>query len=130
MLPLTYRGAWIAGGGLLVTIVLLGSLLPVPVMAHPPGSDKLHHFVAYAALAVWFSGMVNTNRWWQIAVGLLLLGAIIEIVQGIPGLGRSRDAIDMAANAGGVALGLLAARLGLAGWCLQVERWFGVRHGG
>ena len=130
MLPLAHRGVWIAGGIVLVAIVLLGSLLPVPVLGQPPGSDKLHHFVAYGTLALWFSGMVRPDRYWRIALGLLVLGAAIEIVQGIPGLGRTREAIDVLANAGGIALGLLAARVGLAGWCLQVERLFGIRDGG
>jgi hypothetical protein len=130
VLPLAHRGAWIAGGFVLVAIVLLGSLLPVQVLAQPPGGDKLHHFVAYGALALWFSGMVRVDLQWRIAVGLLLLGALIEIVQGIPMLGRSSDVNDMLANACGIGLGLLAARLGLAGWCMQVERLLGIRSGG
>ncbi|HSN73018.1 MAG TPA: hypothetical protein VLT59_15985 [Steroidobacteraceae bacterium] len=129
MLPLAYRRAWIAGGIALVAAVLFGSLLPVPALPEVPGGDKLHHLVAYGLLAVWFAGMVRPGRELHVAVVLLALGGAIELLQGLPALGRSREAVDMVANGWGVLIGLVLARLGLQGWCLHVERWLGARHG-
>lgn len=129
MLPLAHPRFWLAGGLLLVAGVLLGSLMPVPVLTQPPGSDKLHHFVAYAALALWFAGMFEPRRQLALAATLVALGGAIELLQAIPALGRSSDAVDLAADSAGVAFGLVAARLGLAGWCLCVEQRLGVHDG-
>jgi VanZ family protein len=129
MLQLVHRRAWFAGGLLLVLFVIAGSLLPMPELPQAPGGDKLHHFVAYAALTLWFAGMLESRRQIPVALALLVLSAAIELLQGIPTIGRSREAADLAANGTGIVLGLAAARLGLGGWCLHVEHWLGLEHG-
>ena len=128
MLSLVYRRAWLAGGLLLVLTVVAASLLPIPVLPEAPGGDKLHHLIAYAAVTLWFAGMLEPRFQIPVALALLVLSSSIEWLQGMPAIGRSREAADLAANGTGIVLGLAAARLGLGGWCLQVERWLGLEH--
>jgi VanZ family protein len=99
-LPLTFA--------LLAAIVTL-SLTPLPELPLPEvdQGDKLHHLVAYAALAfpVSLAGPPGWPRW---IVGFLLFGAAIELVQ--PYANRYGEIADWAANAAGVTIGALAGR--------------------
>jgi VanZ family protein len=86
------------------------------ILPHPPDlpgapSDKVQHIAAFlvlgllAALAYWRTSLL------RIAAGLSLFGALIEIVQGIPGLHRDSDAVDWLADTAAVALALMLVRL-------------------
>lgn len=74
--------------------------------------DKLLHFSAFAALAVSSALAVSTGRRNSviIAAALLLYGALIEILQlRVPG--RDASALDLLADAAGIAAGLALAGL-------------------
>ena len=117
---LHYRNLWLAGGWLLVGIVLFLSLTP-----HPPkpfsfsGVDKLGHAFAYASLALWFC-QIYLSLWSRIitVVLLVVMGIGVEYVQGWSGY-RYFDIWDMLANSLGALFGfwLVYTRLG------QLFRW-------
>lgn len=124
MRPLSWRQAWLAGGGLLVALVVVLSLLPPGPEGMPSGTDKIGHFLAYGTLAVWFGGVFERRRFAWIAVALIVLGAAMEFAQGFVG-GREPDVMDALANTLGVALGLVACLVGVDQWCARVETRMG-----
>ena len=69
----------------------------------PEGSDKLVHFVAFAALAF---PLARTGRFGLLPVfiGASAFGGIIELIQ--PSFNRSVDINDWVADVVGVALGI------------------------
>ncbi len=119
--PLWWAGAWI----LLLAVVVL-SLRPPAGLPTLWFKDKVLHFGAYFGMAIWFAGILQKRRYPAIAVGLMLLGAAVEIAQGTMGLGRSADWRDMLANAAGLATGLGLAYAGLGSWMLHIERRLGL----
>ncbi|HEY0302056.1 MAG TPA: VanZ family protein [Rhizomicrobium sp.] len=75
--------------------------------------DKALHFTAYAGLALMTTIAVRADRralWW--ALGLILLGGVLEIVQAKTG--RDGDVFDEIANALGVLAGLGVGWAGIA----------------
>ncbi len=79
--------------------------------------DKLLHFTAYFGLCLMTTIAVRANRralWW--ALGLVLLGGALEIIQGMTG--RDADIYDELANTVGVLAGL---SVGWAG--ITVLKW-------
>ena len=90
---------------LIVTTVLTVAML-WPLEAPPPapeGSDKLVHFVAFAALAF---PLARTGRFGLLPVfiGASAFGGAIELIQ--PTFNRSADVNDWAADIMGVLLGI------------------------
>ena len=88
-----------------VTTVLTSAML-WPLEAPPPapeGSDKLLHFMAFAALAF---PLARTGRLGLLPVfiGASAFGAIIELIQ--PTFNRSADLNDWAADTLGVLIGI------------------------
>ncbi|WP_240902105.1 VanZ family protein [Wenzhouxiangella sp. XN24] len=120
-----YRPLWLALGWLMLLTVAVGSLVPSVPAAAAQVSDKLMHFLAYAALAFVFVGASGRRKWPRFVLGLLLLGAAIELAQGLLVASRASEWLDMAANAGGVAAGTLAALAIPGNWCRHVERRLG-----
>ena len=86
---------------LVLTIAMLWPLDQPPPA--PEGSDKLVHFVAFAALAFPLS---CTGRFGQHAVfiGASAYGGVIELIQ--PSFNRSADINDWIADIVGVVLGI------------------------
>lgn len=80
------------------------------------GGDKLHHFVAYMTLMVFWCVAQRASTWSRqalVAVACSLLGFAIECAQGMTTY-RFFDWYDVAANAGGVVIG----------WGLTMVYWF------
>lgn len=93
---------------LIAACVGVVTLLPLEVPVIVPGTDKLHHLVAFAALT--FPVALMVPRWLPATVVLAVLyGGVIEIIQ--PYAGRYGDVMDWIADIQGIALGAL---LGLA----------------
>ena len=98
---------------LLLTIVLAliiaaSTLSPLPTKIDVPGSDKWHHFVAFAALV--FPLAYYSKRFASIvAVAALGYGGFIEIVQ--PYVNRYGEFNDFVADGIGVCIGIAMARL-------------------
>ena len=95
----------IVAATLLAVTVL--SLSPLPELPLPDAaaSDKLHHLLAYAALAMPVAA-ARPRRWVWILMLLLAWSGLIELVQ--PFVNRHRELADLAANATGLALGTAA----------------------
>jgi VanZ family protein len=123
MLPLRHRGLWVATSAVLVAAIIYSSLTPDLSLPVPGGFDKLEHFAAYCALAVWFTGLYPRTRYWKVVLCLLGLGLGLEIAQGAMQLGRSAEALDMVANAAGVGAGLALALTLTGKWARRVEAW-------
>jgi VanZ family protein len=90
---------------LIVTTVLTVAML-WPLEAPPPapeGSDKLVHFMAFAALAF---PLARTGRFGllPVFVGACAFGGVIELIQ--PSFNRSADVNDWIADIVGVVLGI------------------------
>ncbi|MEE8370545.1 MAG: VanZ family protein [Sphingomonadales bacterium] len=96
------KAVWVLG----VAVLLLISLLPKEVLdLEHPFSDKVLHFLAY--LAVTLPGALaasSPKRMVLVGLGMVVLGLIIEVLQGyIPG--RYPELLDGLANLLGVLTG-------------------------
>lgn len=101
---LCYQPAWMLLGLLLIAAVVAASLLSVTGPLGAPGIDKIYHVLAYGALMGWW-GMVQPTRRGAWAMGLLILGLLLEGLQSLTGY-RTLDRWDAAANTIGVLLAL------------------------
>jgi VanZ family protein len=123
VLPLTHAPAWLAASVLLVAAVIVASLVPGDAGPAVGNLDKLGHFLAYAALATWFGGLVIRRWYWSVAIGLALLGIGLEVLQDLVARNRTGDPNDVAANLAGVGAGLALALWCTGGWALRMEAW-------
>jgi len=108
--------------GILTLFVVVLSVAPSKSVPQV-GSDKLGHLIAYACLqivgTIAFPAPGHVVR---LAVGLLILGSGLELVQSfLPS--RSAEWLDAAANAAGVAIGATVCLL-LTVWL----RWLSQRR--
>lgn len=88
-----------------VAIVIL-SLIPPGATPDAPGNDKLHHFMAYTALAFPICAARPRVALWMVP-GAIALGGAIEILQ--PHFGRHAEWRDFLANSAGAVTGALIA---------------------
>jgi VanZ family protein len=121
MLPLRFPRLWLALGWAAVVFAIVVCLLPMNELPNLNANDKTEHFTAYLLLSLWFAGIYPRTRYGIIAIGLLVLGILIEFAQGAMHLGRQADALDVVANSTGIAAGLTLCWLGLGGWAQWVE---------
>jgi len=121
-----FQWLWLTLGWMLALVLGAGSLAPSVPSAAALFSDKFLHFGAYASLAFLFAGALGRRRWKNIALGLLLFGAALELLQQLLTATRMGEWWDLAANAGGIATGLLLAALIPGNWCRRVEAALGL----
>jgi VanZ family protein len=98
---------WFAITLFMLTVITVLSLYPLQNLPSVPGSDKTHHFIAYAVLM--FPVALQKPKHW-LFIGLFFIGwsGGIELIQ--PYVNRYGEWLDMAANGIGVVVGLLAAQ--------------------
>ncbi len=97
--------------------ILFLTLAPQPLGDEPPplfeGADKVVHALMFGALA----GVIALDRLMAgrrdgavaltlIFVGTALAGGLVELMQDRMGMGRSGDAVDLAADTLGAAMGI------------------------
>lgn len=84
------------------------SLTPLPELPELPGNDKIHHLIAYAALA-FFATLHRKTGKAVVAVFLAVIayGGLIEAIQ--PYVNRYGEFNDFLANAAGAGAGVLLA---------------------
>ena len=124
MLPLRYGKLRLAAGWILAAGVCVGSLMPGQLLTGFSIYDKLLHAAAYFTLMTWFSGVYEARHQVSLALVLMAAGLGLDLLQGLTE-SRTTSLLDVLANCVGVGIGLALAWIGLAGWCLQVERrWF------
>jgi VanZ family protein len=122
MLSLRFPRLWLSVGWLAIGLAIVVCLLPSNRLPQPPNlSDKTEHFLCYLLLSCWFAGIYPRTRYWAIAIGLAVMGVLIELAQGAMGWGRQADAHDVLANCTGVVAGLLLCWWWLGGWAQRVE---------
>lgn len=130
MLPLRFPRRWHLASVVLLLAVLLAMLMPAVWLFPHPGEfaswfgeiDKWLHGVSFAVLAIWFAGLYGRSAYWRIALSLLAFGMLIEVCQRLVGY-RTADWLDVAADVGGIAIGLVVGAAGAGGWALHVESW-------
>ena len=90
-----------------MTLIAIMSLLPVSDLPAVGGSDKLKHFIAYAALGLALS--IWTGRGGAIQALLLAAayGGLMEVAQMLLPTGREGSVLDEGANVLGAGLGTL-----------------------
>ena len=125
MLTLRYPYLWLSLGWLLVIVVIVGSLLPGPVIQQitPPVNDKIEHFTAYFAMMIWFAGLYPRAKHLRVAGALLFLGIALDVLQGTATTTRNFELLDIAADAVGIAAALGLAYWLLEGWCQRLEHF-------
>jgi VanZ family protein len=124
VLPLRYPYVWLALGWVLVVGVVVGSLLPAPIIREitPAMNDKIEHFSAYFVLMMWFGGLYPRAKHVRVAGALLFLGISLDVLQGVATTTRTFDLLDIAADAVGILVALVLSFLLLEGWCQRLER--------
>jgi VanZ family protein len=123
LLALRHPRLWLASGWIMVVVAVIASIMPLTQMPKVGVSDKVEHVAAYAVLALWFAGIYPKSRYPLIGVALLVMGIVIEGLQGAMNLGRQADMRDVYANSLGIVSGLLLALIWLGGWAQRVESW-------
>ncbi|MFP5419716.1 MAG: VanZ family protein [Gammaproteobacteria bacterium] len=99
---------WRACGWFGVVLTLVLSLMPPTLGNDETQLDKLVHLLGYAVLMYWWTQLVIYQRG-KLAVALVLLGVVIEGLQGLTP-NRQPDLLDALANTAGVLLGWILAR--------------------
>jgi VanZ family protein len=91
-------------------VAFTAAIWPDPVTTEAANADKALHFATFYILE--FMALVAFTRVLPATIGLLAMGALIEVVQGF--VGRDRSLWDFVADA----LGVLAVLLpqGVAAW--------------
>ena len=85
-----------------ILIICLGTLTPLLQAVDLPGTDKWHHYLAFAALT--YPLTAASRRCWILIIAFgLAFGASIEIIQ--PYVNRFGDIADFTADAVGVLIG-------------------------
>ena len=128
MNPTTLRRAWIAAIVVLVAAITVASLSPQLPDAVDTLSDKVWHFLAYLSLGLAGSAITAPQRLWRTMLRCFLLGAALELTQGILTADRSPEWADLAANTAGIAVAWLVAGRGRAGWGMHVGDWLNARR--
>ncbi len=124
LLALRHPRLWLVSGWILVVLAVITSIMPLSELPKMGGlSDKVEHALAYAVLALWFAGIYPKSRYPLIGIALLVMGIVIEGLQGAMNLGRQADMRDVYANSFGIVSGLLVALIWLGGWAQRVESW-------
>jgi len=99
---------WVALTVIFLAAITALSLWPLEELPSLPGTDKMHHLVAYAVLSLPMA-LRQPARWTLIGLLFVVYSGVIELLQ--PYVNRYGDWNDLLANAAGVACGLIAARL-------------------
>ncbi len=102
------RTYWITITLITLAVITVLSLWPLGKLPSMPGSDKIHHFIAYAALML-PTALRKPNYWPLIGLFFISWSGAIELLQ--PYVNRYGEWLDMTANTLGIVCGLLAARL-------------------
>jgi len=90
--------------------VLWVTLIPADEVPQTGIWDKFEHFIAYAVLALLGAWALQKGLV-RLAIGLILMGVGVEVLQTLMHVGRQGDIRDALANSLGVATGIGLARI-------------------
>lgn len=125
LVTLRYRWVWLAIGWSLVIALIISSLISLPPATDSllklPFGDKIAHAVAYLVIMGWFAQIYHAppTRYGYV-IGFLLLGIILEILQGWGGF-RVADWTDVVANSLGIGIAWILTRGRQALWLVYIE---------
>jgi len=114
------RRLWLGLGFAACGVLFYLCLIPHPPTPDISQADKVEHFLAYTILGAWFGGVL-ARRYWIVFIGLVIFGALIEVVQAMTTY-RSGDPYDLLADTLGVVAGIGLARLGAMRWLRYIDR--------
>jgi len=119
-----YRSLWLILGFFYIGLILAGSLLRVPdIDISISHTDKVVHFLMYFILVGWFVQLYpKPDKRIQILIAAILLGMLIEYLQGMTNY-RSFDFIDEIANSIGALSAFLLARTTFASLLATFDSW-------
>ena len=128
MLPLRYVRRWQIASLFFLAFVLVAALMPfiwflddkTGVLSWFARNDKWVHGITFLTLSIWFTGLFHKKSYWQIGIGLLIFGLLIEACQRML-IYRTAEWTDVGANTAGIILGLAIGASGIGGWCLRAE---------
>jgi len=103
-LRLRYLVFWRSLGLVFVLTALYLSLMPYHFRSSISFIDKIYHLLTYTGLMLWFTQLYPRRRLPGLAIGLILFGVIVEILQSFTSY-RSAEWQDALANSAGVAIG-------------------------
>ena len=104
---LRFKNIWRLIAYLIILTIIVLSLIPDPEKITPfHASDKIMHALAYAFAMLWFGFCFKGKKLFISAAALILLGIVLEIVQGQTGY-RTMDFYDGVADCVGVFTGLM-----------------------
>lgn len=105
-MELRYKNAWRSIAWLIILVIIVLSLIPDPDKITPfSASDKIMHALAYGVAMFWFGLCFRRKKLYLIALFLILLGIVLEVIQGQTGY-RTMSFYDIIANCAGVLIGL------------------------
>jgi hypothetical protein len=87
--------------GLVALVFILSVIQPITPGGLEP-SDKVNHFAAFYVLELGAAVLFPRRPLWFAAVLLIAFGGFIEIVQGLPFVGRDRSLLDWVTDAAAV----------------------------
>ena len=99
---------WKALTLVILTTITVFSLFPLDALPPAPGTDKTHHFIAYAMLML-PTALRKPANWIILGLFFILYSGAIELIQ--PFINRYGEWMDMFANLGGVICGAIVAWL-------------------
>jgi hypothetical protein len=97
------KAYWIVITSVILLSIITLSLWPLKSLPSVPGSDKTHHFIAYAALMLPVA-LRRPKYWVWAGLGFILVSGAIELIQ--PLVNRYGEWLDMLANGTGVLCGV------------------------
>ncbi|MFA0813981.1 VanZ family protein [Microbulbifer epialgicus] len=97
---------WLLLTVVIIILISVMSLYPLESLPLVPGSDKTHHFIAYATL-VFPAAYAKPKLWPVIVIGLFGYSGLIELLQ--PYVNRYGEWLDLTANAIGLMVGMVLA---------------------
>jgi VanZ family protein len=122
LLPtLRYPRAWFGFGLLIASLITIACLLPARDLPALGLWDKLEHAIAFFVLAFWFASVIARRDFFYLSCALVAFGGGIEIAQGLMGLGREADILDLVADGVGILVGAGLAATPLGRWAQWIE---------
>ncbi len=104
-----YFTLWNLIGLLMLATVATLMLIQLPGVDTPQHSDKVAHWLVWALICGWFCELHQPLKW-LVALALLLISTLLEGLQALTTY-RTSDWLDLLANGGGLASGLLLSAL-------------------
>lgn len=99
---------WLLISAIILVLITVLSLTPMAQLPAVPGSDKTHHFIAYAGLFFPIA-LAKPKHCLMIGLALVLWSGAIELIQ--PSVNRYGEWLDLLANSIGLVCGFVLAQL-------------------